>query len=347
MHRRHIVVGLASLLLSFGFVLPVFANTTLISTDPSYAAGPFVFYCEPYSDAFVSGGFYQTTDGPCIFSLPSSISGTKGIAVYKGTVGNAAFVAGSSVSSNATLILEDSVSFGSPQTGDDYFGIVWDMNVLGGSNDSFGTYLATGSQIPEAAVANQNYYILPWKWGLPPPVDVCPLVNGNQATGPCASDQCVLPATWNVTTQQCEAPTPPDTTAPVITITNPLRYGVYARTESVLLTATIIDASPIVEKTYWLNGKKIDNTQPLPFNSSTPLLSKVMVAAQDAAGNRATSTLPFFVVKSKSSCLTDIIAILLALAQDKTLPDKPTLQNLIDDCSCFNLGHHRWDWNRH
>jgi hypothetical protein len=345
MHIRHIAVGVASLLLSFGFVLPASANTTVLSFDPSYAQGPFVFYCEPYGEAFVSGGFYQTTDGACAFSQPASITGIKGIAVYKGTVGNSTFVAGSSISSGATLVQEDSVSFGAPQTGDDYFGIVWDTSLLGGSNTAFGNYLATGSQIPAEAVENQNYYILPFKWGLPP--DVCPLVNGHQATGPCASDQCVAPAAWNVAAQQCEAPVVNDTTPPTIVITNPLKYGVYARAESVLLTATITDASPIVEKTYWLNGKKIDNMQPLPFNASTSLLSKVMVAAQDAAGNRATSTLPFFVVKSKSSCLTDIIAILLALAQDKTLPDKPTLQNLIDDCSCFNLGHHRWDWNRH
>lgn len=43
----------------------------------------------------------------------------------------------------------------------------------------------------------------------PPPVDVCPLVNGMQTAGPCASDACTPPATWDITTQLCVAPPPP------------------------------------------------------------------------------------------------------------------------------------------
>ncbi len=43
----------------------------------------------------------------------------------------------------------------------------------------------------------------------PPPVDVCPLVNGNQAAGPCADTLCVAPAAWDVGTQSCVVPPPP------------------------------------------------------------------------------------------------------------------------------------------
>ena len=134
-----------------------------------------------------------------------------------------------------------------------------------------------------------------------------------------------------------------DTQPPVITITSPLKYGLYARTDSVFLTATITDQSPIAASTYWFNGVKINPANPLMFTASTPIISKVSVAAKDSFGNAATSTLAFFVVKTKSSCLLDIVAIFLAYRQDKTLPDKLTLQNLIDDCSALATGRHRYD----
>jgi hypothetical protein len=381
--------GVSTLLLSFMFVLTASANTHDISFDQSYATGPFLFYCNPYSETFVSGGHYTPESGSCAFSQPSgtnSGNGFKIIALYKGVPGNATLVAGDGVFTGATLASEDNVSFGTPAQDDNFFAAVWSYDQYGGTSNPLGQYLATGSEVPAGAVEGQNYFLLPWKWQAPPPppdvcplvngdqssgpcadtlctppttwsvatqtcvepppVDVCPNVNGNQASGPCADTLCTPPATWSIPTQSCVAPPPADTNAPVITITNPLKYGIYERSDaSVLLTATITDASPIVETTYWLNGKKIPVGVPLVFNSSTPLINKVMVAAKDAAGNRATSTLPFFVVKNKSNCLIDIVAILLALAQDKTLPDKPTLQNLIADCSCLNLGHHRWDWD--
>lgn len=171
-----------------------------------------------------------------------------------------------------------------------------------------------------------------------PPTDVCPNVPGTQETGPCADQVCVNNGgTWNGTS--CVLP-PADTTAPVINITNPLRYALYARAETVYLTADIADTSPLAETTYWLNGKKINQANPLTFNSSTPIISKVMVAAKDIYGNRATSTRAFFVVKNKNSCLIDIVAILVALKLDNTLPDKPTVEQLIADCAALLKGYH-------
>lgn len=152
------------------------ANTTEVSSDPSYAAGPFVFYCEPYRATFEASKHYKTVDGPCTFSLPQSISGRRVIAVYKGTVGNSAFVAGSSVSATPTLVLEDSVTFGTPAQDDDYFAVVWDQNLLGGSADAFGEYLTKGTPLPAQAVLNKNYYLLPWKWGSKPPSEFDPVV---------------------------------------------------------------------------------------------------------------------------------------------------------------------------
>ena len=265
-------------------------------------------------------------------------------------MGSATFLVGDLAHPLATLEQEDTVVFGTPAQDQDFFAVVWDFNLFGGSGGALGQALTASTTLPVGAVLGQSYYVLAWKWQVPPPTDVCPLVNGDQGAGPCADTLCVLPATWSVDTQSCvepPPPPPPDTSAPVITITNPLKYGLYERTDTVFLTATIVDASPIVESTYWLNGKKINQLVPLIFNSSTPLVSKVSVAAMDSAGNWATSTLAFFVVKNKSSCLTSVVAILLALAQDKTLPDKPTIQNLIENCKCLNLGQHHWDWNHY
>lgn len=144
-----------------------------------------------------------------------------------------------------------------------------------------------------------------------------------------------------------EAPPPPvlDTQPPVITITNPLKWGVYKRTDTVIPSATVTDASPVTI-TYWLNGKIINSGVALPL-SNAPLISKLSVSATDSAGNAATSTLPFIVVRSTNSCLLEIIAVLSAIITDHTLPDKPTLQNLIENCRCLKIGLHRWDQDDH
>jgi hypothetical protein len=65
----------------------------------------------------------------------------------------------------------------------------------------------------------ENGVVLRWLVDLgslppPPPIDVCPLVVGNQSTGPCADTQCIPPATWATSTQSCGIPTtlpPPQT----------------------------------------------------------------------------------------------------------------------------------------
>ena len=181
------------------------------------------------------------------------------------------------------------------------------------------------------------------------------LVNGSQplpfSSAPTGTSTLVVSATdafgnTGYATSSFKLTAAADTQPPVITITSPLKYGLYERTDVVYITATVTDDSPIATTTYWFNGKKVSPTAPLVFNSSTPLVSKVQVSATDVAGNAATSTLVFFVVKNKNSCLLDIIAILTAIKNDKTLPDKPTIENLIADCAALLKGLHRWDWDK-
>jgi len=137
---------------------------------------------------------------------------------------------------------------------------------------------------------------------------------------------------------------PPDHTPPVIIITNPLKDGLYAKTDSVLVTATVTDQSAIASTTYWFGNTKINPLQPLPLSSvTTPSIQTVSVSARDIYGNVATSTVKFFVVKSTNSCLLDIVSVVTLLVQDKTFPDKVTIDQLISDCSALLKNKHRYD----
>lgn len=134
---------------------------------------------------------------------------------------------------------------------------------------------------------------------------------------------------------------PPDLNPPTITITSPINEGLYAKTDTVFLTATIADQSAIAATSYWFNGIKINPAVALPL-SSAPLESKASVVATDVHGNTATSTVTIFVVKSTNSCLLDIISVLTQITQDKTLPNKPTILNLIADCTALLKGQHHY-----
>ena len=143
------------------------------------------------------------------------------------------------------------------------------------------------------------------------------------------------------------APVPPapvtDHTAPTIVITSPVNNGLYAKTDTTVhVTATVTDQSAIATTTYWFNGVKINPANALPL-ANAPVVSKVSVASSDIYSNAATSTVTIYVVKSVNSCLIDIVSVLTAIAQDKTLPSKPTILNLIADCSALLKGLHRYD----
>lgn len=148
-----------------------------------------------------------------------------------------------------------------------------------------------------------------------------------------------VPGTLTIT----PPPPPADTKAPVITITSPIDGGLYAKTDtSVHVTATVTDQSALANTTYWFNGVIINPANALPL-SNAPIVSKIAVSASDIYGNTATSTVTIYIVRSVNSCLLDIFSVLTAIAKDKTLPSKPTILNLIADCSALFKGFHRWD----
>ncbi|MDE1925474.1 MAG: hypothetical protein KGH79_04875 [Patescibacteria group bacterium] len=94
---------------------------------------------------------------------------------------------------------------------------------------------------------------------------------------------------------------PPDLTPPTITITSPQNGATYFDTDTVLLTASVADASPIAATSYTFNGATIDPSKPLPLLGAPLGTATVSVSATDAYGNAASSTVTFTI---KSSDIT-------------------------------------------
>src|SRR3990167_2904356 len=161
------VFGLSALLFLTVLVHSASASTTNLSSDPAYAEGPFLFWCEPYVRSFKEGKHYQPANGPCKYSIPNTILGNKRIALYKGTVGSSTLVTGDAVVFSPTLVRQNFVSFVSMVQEQPLFAVVFD-SALNEGGVAFDTYLRTGCTPPVAAVEDQNYYTLPWVWGAKP-----------------------------------------------------------------------------------------------------------------------------------------------------------------------------------
>jgi hypothetical protein len=135
---------------------------------------------------------------------------------------------------------------------------------------------------------------------------------------------------------------PPNLTKPIIKITNPLANGLYARSDTVFLTATITDTATIATSSYWYDGARINPANPLPLASAYIGGHSVSVAATDSRGNSATSTVRFLVIGSRNSCIADIVAVLTDI-KNKDYPDKPTIAQLLKDCAALLKNLHRDD----
>lgn len=171
MHIRRITISALLLTGFFSIALLASANSTNLSSDPSYATGPFLFYCQPYTQTFQSGVHYTPQSGPCIFSQPQSIPGGKTVAVYKGVPGNSILMATENAVGSPTLMQIDSVNFGSPANEQGFFGAVYNS----GSASDFATYFTTGSST-NATPPTPDFGVLAWKWGPKPPSEFEPVV---------------------------------------------------------------------------------------------------------------------------------------------------------------------------
>ncbi len=174
-YKLHLALLGSTLCFFFLGVSPALANTTVLSTNPSYGAQPFSYYCQPYKLPFQSGYHYVATNGgSCVYSVPSSVTGGLTIALYKGTPGNATFVSGDALSGAPTLVQENSTGFGAPAQDQNYFAVVYGASTPGDAS-LFDASFRTGSSTNTLPPSN-DYAIVQWKWGAKPTSEYVPVI---------------------------------------------------------------------------------------------------------------------------------------------------------------------------
>ncbi len=115
-------------------------------------------------------------NGYCTYSLPSSIAGGKTIALYQGVVGSSTLIGADLYSGAATLIEENPVAFYGAKDGDDFFAVVYDPSLDQNTTHFYDYLMGRSAAPPPGAVQNQNYFIIPWKWGPVPTSEFEPVV---------------------------------------------------------------------------------------------------------------------------------------------------------------------------
>ena len=98
----------------------------------------------------------------------------------------------------------------------------------------------------------------------------------------------------------------PDTQAPVIVITNPVAGEKFTRSDTVFVTASVTDSSPIANVLYFFNGKQIDQSKPLPLKNAPLGTAILLVTAKDSAGNTGSTTIKIRIMPGADTCIEDI-----------------------------------------
>ncbi len=186
--------------ISFAFLVFLF----ILSLSPlrASASDSFGFYCRPYLKSFEDGKHYlpnndtATSSSQCWFSIPSDLSSNYpiGVAVYRGTPGNAEMLFRQTIGSvpfenysydyiggNFTAVVNENLV--KPAQDDDFFAVVYDTGYWDGLNNptytQFQNFFANGGTPP-----NDHYRVIQWKWGLKPqsewnPVIIIPGILGS------------------------------------------------------------------------------------------------------------------------------------------------------------------------
>ncbi len=176
---KYIHYWVAALLCFFSISVPTaFANVSAVSSDPTYEQG-FSFYCDLYKFPFTSNYHYLPRAGVpgdgCYYSLPAPLTNPV-IELRRGTPTNSTVLAADTVTgpaAAATLVRQTPSNIPTNAVNDEYFfAVVYDSSL----GSAFTDHLTNGSPIPPEAVENQNYYILPWKWGPKPAAEFEPVI---------------------------------------------------------------------------------------------------------------------------------------------------------------------------
>ena len=140
----------------------------MIGAPLALAAGPqpLSFYCDSYTQPFVSGGLYNPDNfsTACTYSLPTIASTSIEMTLYQGTPGNATPLKFDAVFSPQAPSVQTTQgnSFGIPPAGTDFFAVAYGFDDFSQVDSEANPYFTTGAGTPP-----QSYYILQFKWGTP------------------------------------------------------------------------------------------------------------------------------------------------------------------------------------
>lgn len=140
---------------------------------------PIEFYCAPYTETYVEGGYYNTTSGVCTYISTSFPFGNRVGVVYRGTVGSSTLLNGHFLGIQSNI-----VQFGQqivdPVQGEDFFTVIRMLTPTPGESQQFNDYFTQGVGEPP----HGDWGIIRWKWGIPPltlpdPVIIIPGLLGS------------------------------------------------------------------------------------------------------------------------------------------------------------------------
>lgn len=140
---------------------------------------PIGFYCDPYTQPFTEGGFYEpstSTAGTCTFyaaDVPRD-TGVRFGALFRGTIGSSTEVTSHSLGVAAESVEQHRGRIETSPQGEPYFAVIWNDRVFWFTNPSettdFVNYFTTAANPPP----HNNYGFVQWQWGTSTPTTTPP-----------------------------------------------------------------------------------------------------------------------------------------------------------------------------
>lgn len=165
---RRIIGKLIIFLVLIATSVFLFANTALADT-PTSSPHQIGFYCPPYTESFVEGGYYEiaTTSGACIWQtgdLPLGSPHYGGL--FRGVVGSSTG-AGNFMGVATERGLNIPFVLGDPQQDEPFFGAIWEVRsgpAFEFDLPNFLNFFRNGS----SPAPSDRWGVINWEWGVEP-----------------------------------------------------------------------------------------------------------------------------------------------------------------------------------
>ncbi|RJQ34189.1 hypothetical protein C4556_03065 [Candidatus Parcubacteria bacterium] len=176
------MMGAAVLVAALGFA-------TVAHADATSSPHQIGFYCPPYTESFVEGGFYEvaTTTEACTWNVGTIPPGTPLAphygGLFRGIVGSSTG-AGNFMGFATEAVMNRPFPLNDPQQGEPFFAAVWEVRTGPAFQfdlPRFLNFFRDGSNPPPS----NGWGVIDWKWGEPPedspdPVIIVPGILGSQ-----------------------------------------------------------------------------------------------------------------------------------------------------------------------